>query len=64
MKTATLFYVGIDVSKDKSDIYIKDENGNDLIKRLRITNTETRIEMENGTPHISYIITCIPGAAL
>ena len=33
-----MFYVGIDVSKDKSDICIKDQNGNDLIQRFKITN--------------------------
>jgi transposase len=38
MKTTTMFYVGIDVSKDKSDICIKDQNGNDLIQRFKITN--------------------------
>jgi transposase len=35
---ATTIYVGIDVSKDKSDICIKDKLGNDLIKRLIISN--------------------------
>src|SRR5574337_508586 len=39
MSTTTMFYVGIDVSKDKSDICIKDENGNDLVQRFKITNS-------------------------
>lgn len=38
MNTTTMFYVGIDVSKDKSDICIKDQNGNDLIQRFKIKN--------------------------
>src|SRR5450759_1877604 len=38
MNEKTILYVGIDVSKDKSDICIKDVNGNDLIKRLIIAN--------------------------
>lgn len=40
MNTTTMFYVGIDVSKDKSDICIKDEKGNDLIQRFKITNNK------------------------
>lgn len=40
MNTTTMFYVGIDVSKDKSDICIKDVNGNDLIQRFKITNNK------------------------
>jgi transposase len=40
MITTTMYYVGIDVSKDKSDICIKDEKGNDLIHRFKITNTK------------------------
>jgi len=35
-----MFYVGIDVSKDKSDICIKDQNGNDLIQRFKIKNSK------------------------
>ena len=31
MNATTILYVGIDVSKDKSDICIKDKLGNDLI---------------------------------
>jgi hypothetical protein len=38
MNATTILYVGIDVSKDKSDICIKDKLGNDLIKRLIIAN--------------------------
>ena len=40
MKSSTILYVGIDVSKDKSDICIKDNLGNDLIQRFKITNTK------------------------
>jgi transposase len=36
----TMFYVGIDVSKDKSDVCIKDENGDDLIQRFKITHNK------------------------
>src|SRR3989304_1004799 len=40
MNATTILYVGIDVSKDKSDICIKDKLGNDLIKRLIIANNK------------------------
>ena len=40
MNNTTMFYVGIDVSKDKSDICIKDEKGNDLIQRFKIRNNK------------------------
>ncbi len=40
MNTTTILYVGIDVSKDKSDICIKDQSGNDLIQRFKIGNTK------------------------
>ena len=40
-----MLYVGIDVSKDKSDICIKDEKGNDLIQRFEITNKKADLEM-------------------
>ena len=40
MNNTTMFYVGIDISKDKSDICIKDEDGNDLIQRFKITNNK------------------------
>src|SRR3970040_641881 len=43
MNTTTMFYVGIDVSKDKSDICIKDQNGNDLIQRFKITNSKADV---------------------
>ena len=39
-----MFYVGIDVSKDKSDICIKDQNGNDLIQRFKITNSKADLD--------------------
>src|SRR3989304_271364 len=45
MDNTTMFYVGIDVSKDKSDICIKDEKGNDLIHRFEITNKKADLEM-------------------
>jgi hypothetical protein len=38
MNAPTILFVGIDVSKDKSDICIKDHNGNDLIQRFIIVN--------------------------
>lgn len=44
MNNTTTFYVGIDVSKDKSDICIKDENGNDLIQRFKITNNKADLD--------------------
>jgi transposase len=40
MNTTTILYVGIDVSKGKSDICIKDQSGNDLIQRFKIANTK------------------------
>src|SRR3972149_4017746 len=45
MDNTTMVYVGIDVSKDKSDICIKDEKGNDLIQRFEITNKKADLEM-------------------
>jgi transposase len=44
MNNTTMFYVGIDVSKDKSDICIKDQNGNDLIQRFKITNSKADLD--------------------
>ena len=43
MNAPTIFYVGIDVSKDKSDICIKDKLGNVLIQRLIIANKKADI---------------------
>jgi len=40
MNTTTILYVGIDVSKNKSDICIKDQLGNDLIQRFKIANNK------------------------
>ncbi len=40
MKINTTLYIGIDVSKDKCDICIKDQAGNDLVKRFHISNTK------------------------
>jgi len=54
-----MFYVGIDVSKDKSDICIKDENGNDLIQRFKITNSKADLEKLYET--IERIRTKAPG---
>ncbi|NJD51942.1 MAG: IS110 family transposase [Candidatus Methanoperedens sp.] len=45
MNNKTMFYVGIDVSKDKSDICVKDENGNDLIHKFKIANKKADLEM-------------------
>jgi transposase len=44
MSTTTMFYVGIDVSKDKSDICIKDEKGNNLIHRFEILNKKADLD--------------------
>ncbi len=44
MKNTMILYVGIDVSKDKNDICIKDQAGNDLIKRFRISNTKADLD--------------------
>ncbi len=64
MDNTTMVYVGIDVSKDKSDICIKDENGSDLIQRFKITNSkadldklyETIERMRSKTPGNSDVI--------
>ena len=64
MNTTTMFYVGIDVSKDKSDICIKDQNGNDLIQRFKITNSkadlghlyETIKRIKSKTPGKSDVV--------
>jgi transposase len=41
MKNNTeVLYIGIDVSKDKCDVCIKNQGGNDLVKRFQITNTK------------------------
>jgi transposase len=45
MNNTTMFYVGIDVSKDKSDICIKDEKGNDLIHGFEMTYKKADLEM-------------------
>ncbi len=37
-------YIGIDVSKDKNDICIKNNEGHELIKRFRISNTKADLE--------------------
>ena len=59
MDNTTMFYVGIDVSKDKSDICIKDEKGNDLIHRFEITNKKADLEMLYET--VESIKRNIPG---
>ncbi|MDO8725824.1 MAG: IS110 family transposase [Candidatus Methanoperedens sp.] len=64
MNATTILYVGIDVSKDKSDICIKDKLGNDLIHRLIIANKkadlghlyETIERIRSKTPGNSDII--------
>lgn len=59
MNTTTMFYVGIDVSKDKSDICIKDQNGNDLIQRFKIKNSKADLGYLYET--IERIKSKIPG---
>jgi len=54
-----MLFVGIDVSKDKSDICIKDQLGNDLIPRFRITNNKADLGYLYET--ISRIRSKIPG---
>jgi transposase len=44
MKINTTLYIGIDVSKDKCDICIKDQAGNDLVKRFHISNTKSDLD--------------------
>jgi len=44
MNATTILYVGIDVSKDKSDICIKDQNGNDLIQQFKFTNSKADLD--------------------
>jgi len=64
MNTTTILYVGIDVSKDKSDICIKDEKGNELIQRFKITNRkadlghlyETIEQIRSKTPGNSDVV--------
>jgi transposase len=64
MNATTIFYVGIDVSKDKSDICIKDMNGNDLITRFKIAYTkadlgklyETIERIKSKTPGNSDVV--------
>lgn len=38
--TTEILYIGIDVSKDKSDVCIKNKEGNDLVKRFQLSNTK------------------------
>ncbi len=66
MKINTTLYIGIDVSKDKCDVCIKDYSGNDLIKRFPISNTRAdlnklyetieRIKSKNPEPENSDVI--------
>ena len=64
MDTTTILYVGIDVSKDKSDICIKDKLGNDLIHRFKIANNkadlghlyETIEQIRSRTPGKSDVV--------
>ena len=44
MKNTTILYVGIDVSKDKSDICIKNQIGNDMIHRFKISYTRADLD--------------------
>ncbi len=59
MNTITMLYVGIDISKDKSDICIKDKQGNDLIQRFKITNK--RADLGNLYETIKRIRSKTPG---
>jgi len=43
MNTTTMLYVGIDVSKDSSELCIKDEKGNELIQRFKLTNRKAEL---------------------
>jgi transposase len=64
MNTTTMLYVGIDVSKDKSDICIKDQLGSDLIQRFEIANNkadlghlyETIERIKSKTPGKSDVV--------
>ncbi|HMB44305.1 MAG TPA: transposase, partial [Candidatus Methanoperedens sp.] len=64
MNTTTMLYVGIDVSKDKSDICIKGQLGNDLIQRFKIANNkadlgklyETIESIKSRTPGKSDVV--------
>jgi transposase len=38
--TTDILYIGIDVSKDKCDVCIKNQAGNDLVKRFQVSNTK------------------------
>ncbi|VVB86336.1 Transposase [uncultured archaeon] len=64
MKTTAMIYVGIDVSKSKSDVCIKDQLGNDLIQRFIIGNNkadlghlyETIESIKSRTPGKSDVV--------
>jgi len=64
MNTTTMLFVGIDVSKNKSDICIKDQLGNDLIQRFKIQNNkadlghlyETIERIKSKTPGNSDVV--------
>ena len=61
MNTTTILYVGIDVSKDKSDICIKDHFGNDLIQRFKIANNKAELVMlyETSIPTYNIVVVFI-----
>lgn len=44
-----IIFVGIDVSKDKHDICIKDSNGNELTRRFQILNTKADLNVLYAT---------------
>ncbi len=44
-----VIFVGIDVSKDKHDICIKDSNGNELTRRFQIVNTKKDLNVLYAT---------------
>lgn len=65
MKNKTIaLYIGIDVSKDKCDVCIKNQGGNDLVKRFQISNTkadlnklyETIEKIKSKTPEETDVI--------
>ncbi len=59
MNATSVICIGIDVSKDKSDICIKDKLGNDLVKRFKIANTKADLGILYET--IERIRSKIPG---
>lgn len=44
MKNTITLHIGIDVSKEKNEICIKNNEGNELVKRFRISNTKADLD--------------------